>query len=416
MVSRADRSVLSEWWWTVDRLLLALFLFLIATGVVLSFAASPPVAQRLGLDSLYFVKRQIAFAIPAVPILIVTSFLQPKTLRRVCLAAFVIGLALMAATLAIGPEVKGARRWLSLGGLSVQPSEIVKPAFVILAAWLFAESVRRPDMPGVTLSVALVGAVIGLLVLQPDFGQTLLILLVWAALFFMAGMPWGLIAGFAGLGVAGLIAAYHTVAHVAKRIDRFLDPASGDAYQIRMAIDSFLNGGFFGRGPGEGTVKYRLPDAHTDFIFAVVAEEYGAILCMLLVGVFAAVVLRGLTRSMHEKDLFTRLAIAGLTLLFGLQSSINFAVNLQLMPAKGMTLPFISYGGSSTLAMAFGMGLLLALARRRPRPSLGPAPGAERFEAKGLRSWLPGRRVEGTMTTSAARDPAAAQAVSGRAT
>ncbi|MDQ4060425.1 MAG: putative lipid II flippase FtsW [Pseudomonadota bacterium] len=375
MVSRADRSVFAEWWWTVDRLLLALFLLLIMAGVVLSFAASPAVAQRLGLDSLYFVKRQIVFALPAIPILVATSFMDARTLRRVCLVVFVVALALMAATLVVGAEIKGARRWISLAGLSLQPSEFVKPAFVILAAWLFAESVKRPDMPGVPLALALVGSVAGLLVLQPDFGQTLLIVLVWAALYFMAGMPWLLIAGLGGAGAAALVAAYEAVPHVRKRIDSFLDPAAV-SYQIEQALKSVGNGGFLGRGPGEGAAKRVLPDAHTDFIFAVVVEEYGALLAMVLVAVFAAIIMRGLMRSLREEDLFTRLAIAGLVLLFGLQASINFAVNLHMMPAKGMTLPFISYGGSSALAMAFGMGLLLALARRRPRLAVRSRPVA----------------------------------------
>jgi cell division protein FtsW len=365
--ARTDQSAVARWWWTVDKWTLAALGLLIGFGAVLIMAASPAVAERIGTDSMHFVKRQLALLPFAVALMFFISLQTPKTVRRIAAVGFLIALALLAATFVIGTEIKGARRWINFPGLSLQPSEFVKPAFVVLAAWLFAESVKRPDMPGVPMALLLVGSAVGLLVLQPDFGQTLLIVLIWGALFFMAGMPMLVIAGLGGAGLALLLTAYRTVPHVAKRIDRFLNPASGDTFQVDMAIESFVRGGFFGRGPGEGAVKRVLPDAHTDFIFAVVAEEYGVLICMMLVAVFAAVLLRGLMRGVREEDLFTRLAIAGLTLLFGLQSSINFAVNLHLMPAKGMTLPFISYGGSSTLAMAFGMGLLLALARKKPR-------------------------------------------------
>ena len=267
----------------------------------------------------------------------------------------------------IGAEIKGATRWLQLGPIALQPSEIVKPAFVLLSAWLFAESRRRSDVPSLPLSILVYVLFVGLLVLQPDFGQMLLATLVWAGLFFVAGHALIWVGLLAGAGVAGIAAAYFTMPHVANRIDRFLNPAAGDTFQIDRAIQSFVNGGWFGRGPGEGTVKQVLPDAHTDFIFAVAAEEYGLIACLLLVAIYAFIVLRGLAHARLEPDGFVRQGLVGLLALFGLQAVINMAVTLGLLPAKGMTLPFISYGGSSLLSMAVTMGLVLGLARRRPR-------------------------------------------------
>jgi cell division protein FtsW len=250
--------------------------------------------------------------------------------------------------------------------VSLQPSEFVKPAFVVLTAWLFNESQKRRDVPGIELAVALYGIFATLLVLQPDFGQVLLVTLVWGALFYMAGINLVWIMALGAAGIAGLVTSYFLVPHVASRIDRFLDPASGDTYQTDRSIDSFLHGGWFGRGPGEGTVKNALPDSHTDFIFAVTAEEYGLIACIILLAMFAFIVLRGLSKASQEPDGFIRHAVAGLIMLFGLQTLINMAVNVGLLPAKGMTLPFVSYGGSSLLAMALTMGFALGLTRKRP--------------------------------------------------
>ncbi|MBA4789866.1 MAG: putative lipid II flippase FtsW [Pseudomonadota bacterium] len=367
MMSRADRTVLSEWWWTVDRLLLGSLFVLMMIGIVLCLAASPPIAARLGIaDPFHFVQRQVLFLIPATGVMIVTSFLSPRTIRRVCMVIFLVFWALLFATLAIGPEVKGARRWLMIAGITLQPSEFLKPAFVVLAAWLFSESNKRPEMPAQLLAIGLLGAVALPLVLQPDFGQTMLVSLVWCALFFLAGLRWIWMVGLMGFGLGGAVLAYNVVPHVRKRIDRFLDPATGDTYQIDTALQSFEHGGWFGQGPGEGTVKRILPDGHTDFIFAVAAEEFGVILCLILLSLFAFIIIRSLTRALDEQDPFARFAATGLALLFGLQASINMMVNVHLMPAKGMTLPFISYGGSSLISLAFGMGMLLAFSRRRP--------------------------------------------------
>jgi cell division protein FtsW len=370
MVSRTRRTAFAEWWWTVDHLLLFALGALMLAGIILLLAASPPVATKLGLEPFHFVNRQGLYLVPAIAIMVGTSFLSPRQVRRVALVVFIVGVALLAATLHFGAEVKGARRWIVMFGLNIQPSEFVKPAFVILVAWLFSESARKPDMPANGAALALLLLVVGLLVLQPDFGQTMLIAMIWGALFFMSGMRLIWVAGLAGVSAAGLAGAYYTVPHVAQRIRRFLDPSSGDTFQIDNSIESFLRGGWFGQGPGEGTVKRILPDSHADFVFAVAAEEFGIVLCLVLVGLFAFIVIRALSLALTNEDPFARFAAAGLAILFGAQSAINMAVNLHLIPAKGMTLPFISYGGSSLLSLAFGMGMLLALTRDRPRAEL----------------------------------------------
>jgi cell division protein FtsW len=375
MVSRVERTPFAAWWYTVDRLLLVALLALILTGIILSLAASPPVAARLGLDPFYFVHRHVIYLIPVLVVMLSTSFLPRRYIRRLALVVFVVSLALVAATLFYGAEVKGARRWIVILGVNLQPSEFLKPAFVILVAWLFGETARRPEMPANTIAMALLGLAITGLVLQPDFGQTMLIALVWGTLFFLAGMRLIWVIGLGGVAVAGISVAYLTIPHVTKRIQGFLNRGSGDTFNIDQALESFWRGGWFGRGPGEGTVKRVLPESHADFVFAVAAEEFGIVLCLLLVALFAFIVLRALRHAMHDEDPFARFAVAGLAILFGLQSAINMAVNLHLMPAKGMTLPFISYGGSSMISLAYGMGMLLALTRERPRAQLLASPG-----------------------------------------
>src|SRR5476651_1972206 len=375
MVSRAHRTPFGEWWWTVDRLTLGAIGALMLTGVVLSLAASPPVAGRLGLDPFFFVNRHILYLFPAIAIMLAVSFLSPRQIRRLSFVVFAVSLVMVAATPFYGVEIKGARRWLVLFSVNIQPSEFLKPAFVILVAWLFGESAKRPDMPTNAVSLAMLLLVVALLVVQPDFGQTMLIVLVWSALFFMAGMRLMWMFGLAGVASVGLLTAYFTVPHVAGRIQRFLNPASGDSFNIDIATESFVRGGWFGKGPGEGTVKRLLPESHTDFVFAVAAEEFGVALCLALVALFAFIVIRALLRAMRNDDPFARFAGAGLTMLFATQSAINMAVNLHLIPAKGMTLPFISYGGSSMMSLAYTMGMLLALTREQPRAAmLAPEP------------------------------------------
>jgi cell division protein FtsW len=367
MVSRLERTAFAAWWWTVDKLTLAALMALMLARNLLSRAASPPVAARLNLEPFYFVNRHILFLIPAIGVMLATSFLPPRHIRRLALAVFFVSLVLVFLTLKFGAEVKGAHRWLVILGVNIQPSEFLKPAFVILIAWLFGESARRPEMPANTMALALLGAVVTGLVLQPVVGQTVLILAVWGSLFFLAGMRVIWVAGLGAAALIGLTGAYFTVPHVARRIRGFIDRSSGDTFNVDLAVDSFIRGGWLGRGPGEGTIKRILPEGHTDFIFAVAAEEFGVVLCLVLLSLFAFIVVRGLLHALRHHDPFQRFAAAGLSILFGLQSAINMAVNAHLMPAKGMTLPFVSYGGSSMISLAWGMGMLLALTRDRPR-------------------------------------------------
>ncbi|MBO3760855.1 putative lipid II flippase FtsW [Ciceribacter sp. L1K23] len=365
MVSRAERGPLADWFWTIDRLFLVLFLLLMGIGFMLSFAASPAVAERLGLDSFHFVKRHAFFMLPAIGVMIGLSFLSPRQVRRAAVLLLAISIVLMVLALFFGVEVKGARRWVSIAGLSIQPSEFMKPAFVVICAWLFAEHARHPDIPGNLFAIILFGVVAALLVAQPDLGQTILTTVVWGAMFFMAGMPWLWITILGGIGVAGLGAAYVTLPHVAGRIDRFWT-GEGDTFQVDTAREAIIRGDWFGQGPGEGVVKRIIPDSHTDFIFSVAAEEFGILFCMALVALFAFLVLRGLSHAYRERDDFNRFAVAGLVLQIGSQSMINIGVNLELLPAKGMTLPLISYGGSSMIAICVTAGFILALTRHRP--------------------------------------------------
>ena len=372
MLSRAERSHVSAWWWTVDRWFLSAFAALMVMGIVFTMAGSPPVAERLGLSTFHFVNRHLLYLVPAIGIMAVTSMLSPRQVRRLALAVFVVGMALVVVALQVGVEIKGARRWI----FGIQPSEFVKPAFVILAAWAFSEGARRRDVPGTWLAVLLLPATIVPLMLQPDFGQTVLICAVWAGLFFMAGLHLLWVAGIGGIGVAGAFFAYNFLPHVRVRFDKFLNagdgPAThpGNSFQSDIAVDSFVQGGWFGKGPGEGTLKRILPDSHTDFIFAVTGEEFGVLAALMLMLVFAFIVIRGFNIAARNEDPFCRFATAGLVMLFGLQSAINMGVNLHLLPAKGMTLPLISYGGSSLLSVALGMGFLIAVTRRRPRSEI----------------------------------------------
>lgn len=365
MVSRAERGPLADWFWTIDRLFLVLFLLLMGIGFMLSFAASPAVAERLDLDSFHFVKRHAFFMLPAIVVMVGLSFLTPRQVRRAAIVLLAISLVLMVLALFFGVEVKGARRWVSIAGLSIQPSEFMKPAFVVICAWLFAEHARHPEIPGNLFAIILFGVVAVLLVAQPDLGQTILTSVVWGAMFFMAGVPWLWITVLGGLGVAGFVSAYLTLPHVAGRIDRFWT-GEGDTFQTDTAREAIIRGDWFGRGPGEGVVKRIIPDSHTDFIFSVAAEEFGIIFCMALVALFAFLVLRGLSHAYRERDDFNRFAVAGLVLQIGSQSMINIGVNLELLPAKGMTLPLISYGGSSMIAICVTAGFILALTRHRP--------------------------------------------------
>ncbi len=365
MFARIDQSPVARWWWTIDRWTLGALVLLIAFGSVLSMAASPAVAERLGYARLHFAERHLAAVPVAFAIMFAVSLLPPRTIRRVAFIGFAIAVGLLALTFVVGVEIKGARRWINLPGLSLQPSEFVKPTFTVVAAWLFTEQKERPGFPGNAISLALFVVLVGMLVKQPDLGMAVVIAIVWFAQFFMAGLRLYWLATGTIAGLAGFVGAYLWLPHVTSRINRFLDPAAGDSYQVNRSIEAFVNGGLWGRGPGEGTVKDVLPDAHADFVFAVAGEEFGLIVCIVIIGVFAFIVLRGFSRLLQEGNLFVLLSATGLLIQFGLQAIINMASTLHLIPTKGMTLPFLSYGGSSMLALALGMGMMLALTRRR---------------------------------------------------
>lgn len=365
MLASSDSSPLGLWWFSIDRWLLGALLALMAIGAVLVFAASPAVAERIGLDDWHFVRRQL-FLMPAALVLMIgLSLLTPRQARRLALLGFGVGFVLLLSTLVLGSDIKGARRWISILGFSLQPSELVKPFFAVLCAWLLARHQERPAFPGVLLSVGLLTSVVAVVALQPDIGMAVLMAAVWFVQMFLAGMSVYWVTAFMGCGLGALVGAYFVFPHVASRIDRFLYPETGDNYQVQRSLDAFAEGGLFGRGPGEGVVKQSLPDAHADFVFAVAGEELGLIACLLIVALFAFVVLRSFERARRDKSLFVTLAAVGLAVQFGIQALINMASTLRLMPTKGMTLPFISYGGSSLLAVAVGMGLLLALTRHR---------------------------------------------------
>ena len=363
--ARTDTSVVGRWWWTVDRWLLVAAGVLIAVGMLLTLAAGPPAAERIGADTFHFVRKQSVFLPLAIAVMLAISLLPPIWIRRFAAVGFAFSVVFLLATLALGDEINGARRWLRVGPLSIQPSEFVKPFFVVVSAWMFAAQRTNDGFPGNIIALGCLLMVCAILVAQPDVGMTLVVLSVWAVQFFMAGLPlfWVTLIAFAGLGA--LVGAYFLFPHVASRVDRFLDPSSGDTYQVSQAMKAFQNGGLFGRGPGEGRIKELLPAAHTDFIFAVAGEEFGVLLCLLVVALFGFLVLRSMLRVLRQDNLFVLLTVGGLAAQFGLQAFINMASSLHMMPTKGMTLPFMSYGGSSMLALAIAMGMILGLTRSR---------------------------------------------------
>jgi cell division protein FtsW len=389
-ISRTDNSTLGRWWWTVDRWTLAALLALIGLGYLMMLAASPAVAARVigeGSRGLLLAK-QVVFLVMAATLMLLVSLLTPAGVRRFAQVGCLVALLLTLATLVIGFETKGARRWLALPLLgTMQPSEFLKPCLAVVSAWLLAAgkadaAARAVEgrasgglLQGRLLyplgALALLALVALILKSQPDFGMLMVVVSVFLAQLFVAGLNLILVgvALCGGLGLA--IGAYFVLPHVKKRVDLFLHPESGDAFQITKSLEAFGHGGLFGRGPGEGTVKNQLPDAHADFVYAVAGEEFGFILCAIILGLFCFVVIRGLLRLLAESDLFVVLAATGLLAQFGLQAFVNMASSLHLIPTKGMTLPFVSYGGSSVLAIALGMGMLLALTRRRgPRSEL----------------------------------------------
>jgi len=364
-LARTDTSIVGRWWWTVDKSTLGVLLLLVVAGAVLTLAAGRPAAARIQLDSFHFVRQQMAIIVVGLGVLIATSLLSPRWVKRVgVLGLLFVWLPLTAAATFYGPEIKGAHRWLHLG-FSIQPSEFLKPCFAIFAAWMFSTWKEDKAFPGWIIATMLGGVIMALLAKQPDVGMAAVVFAIWFSQLFLAGLAYVWVAAAVVLASAVFVAAYHTIPHVAHRIKLFLDPASGDNYQIERSLGAFMNGGLFGKGPGEGTVKSQLPDAHSDFIFAVAGEEFGLIACLIIVAAYCFVVIRGLARVFEEQNLFVMYAATALLIGFGLQAFINMASALHLVPTKGMTLPFISYGGSSFVALAFGMGMVLALTRRR---------------------------------------------------
>jgi cell division protein FtsW len=363
-LTRSDRSVLGRWWWTIDRWTLFALIAIMGFGILLIQAATPAVAVKHGLDPYYFIARHLAMLTVAVVIIFGMSLLPPQKVRWYAAGGLAVFLPLLIVTPFVGAEIKGAVRWIPVFGLSLQPSEFVKPFFAVTAAWLFARQRERKGFPALSVNILLCGAIIVALLMQPDIGMSFLIASIWLGEFFLAGLPLAIVGMSLVSGVAGLFIAYYTFPHFTARMDKFLSH-SGDTYQVDRALDAFTNGGLFGTGPGEGTIKMSIPDAHADFVFAVAGEELGLIWCLVIIALFAFITLRGFWRMREESSLFVVLAASGLLIQFGLQAVINLASTLHLMPAKGMTLPFISYGGSSLWALSFGMGMLLALTRKR---------------------------------------------------
>ncbi len=373
LFSRTDRSILGRWWWTVDRGLLAAAGALIVLGIVLVLTASPAVAERVtrSHDTYMFIRKHLIFLIPSIGCMLGMSMLSTRNIWRVCGVVLVACLAAMLAVLFVGDEIKGARRWIDLFFFSFQPSEFAKPCFAVVAAWLIARKKDYPSQqfPAYQLAGGLFSVMLLLLIAQPDFGMAFVLSCMFAAEMFLAGLPWLWVGGLFILGAVGVGLAYLLLPHVHDRIERFLHPDSGDTYQVDKALDAFRNGGFAGTGPGQGTVKLDLPDAHADFVFAVAGEEFGLFACMI-VFLYGFIILRGFNKAMDSNDMFVVLAAGGLLTMFGLQAFINMGSSVHLLPAKGMTLPFISYGGSSLIAVGFAMGIILSLTRRQAQAGI----------------------------------------------
>ncbi len=371
-LDRRNTSALGRWWFTVDRAAFFCMLALICIGFFLVMAGSPPVARRLGYTDFYFVSRHQIFLGISTLVMVVVSMMESDRIRKIALMGFTLSLLLLLLLPLIGFENKGSIRWLRLGGMSIQPSEFMKPCLAVMIAWVFSLRISHPNFPAYRTAIGMYLVVAALLITQPDFGMTVTISGMFGVQLFLAGLPFIWVAGMAVLGVGGFFAAYFALPHVASRIDRFLDPSSGDNYQVEKSLEAFKGGGWFGRGPGEGVVKQHLPDSHTDFIFSVAGEEFGMLFCLAIITLFAVIVVRGFLKMGQEQDRFRMIAVGGLLAEFGIQAIVNMGVAVNLLPAKGMTLPFLSYGGSSIIAMAGGMGMMLALTRKRfgqPKPT-----------------------------------------------
>ena len=373
----AGEPLLPRWWRTLDKGSLAAVLALFSIGILLGLAASPPLAARNELPQFYYVYRQAQFGVLAFAAILIISMMSPGQVRRWGVLGFFATFIALLLLPWLGTDFgKGATRWYSLGFTSLQPSEFLKPCFVVFAAWLMSASFDRKGPPGLFMSFVIATGLALVLALQPDFGQAALIMGAWGMMYFVAGAPMLLLVGLAGAAVAAGSFAYKHSAHVRSRIDGFLDADIDPTTQIGHASSAIREGGLFGVGAGGGEIKRTLPDAHTDFIIAVAAEEYGVALCFIIIALFAFIVIRSLVALLKERDPFTRLAGTGLAVMVGMQATINLGVAVRLLPAKGMTLPFVSYGGSSMLAAGIGIGMLLAFTRRRPQDDLEDVFGA----------------------------------------
>ncbi len=364
--TRTDRSLLSLWWWTVDRWLLAFLIFISVFGAIFSFAATPMVAVKIGLPEFHFVKRHIIYTIAGLFVMTTISFLEIRAIKRFAVLLFLMSIILLVGTQFFGTEIKGAKRWINFGILIIQPSEFVKPAFAVLSAWMFSEQAINKDFPGGYISFGFYLLLIILMALQPDMGMIFVISAIWFGQLFLTGIPFGLVALFLVLGGLGIGGAYLLFPHVASRINRFIDPTAGDCYQINRSLEAFQNGGWFGVGPGEGIIKKHLPDAHADFVFSVIGEEFGTLVCVVVFLVYCLAILRSLIFVLKSKDTFVSFAVFGLIIQFAMQVFVNIGSSLHIIPTKGMTLPFISYGGSSMIALSLCLGMVLGLSRKRP--------------------------------------------------
>jgi len=370
LFSRVDQSKIADWWWTIDRGLLFCALILIVTGIVMVAAASPPVAERIGIGQFYFLKRHIIVLVPSVAIMIAISFLSPRNIWRLASLIFIGSLFMMVVVLVAGDEVKGARRWIRVMGFSLQPSEFAKMSFAVVGAWVMYLKKEKLNFPGYWVLAGLYGLVVLLMMMQPDFGMTVVTSVIFGTHIFLAGCPIWVVFGLTGAAFGGVIFSYFMFSHIRSRIDRFLNPDSGDTYQIEKSLEAFKEGGLFGTGPGQGTVKLSIPDAHADFIFSVAGEEFGLIFLLPFIGLFLYMILRGLNKIMREDDVFIVLTVSGILVMFAMQAFVHMGSSLGILPSKGMTLPFISYGGSSLLSSAIAMGIVLGLTRRQVQKSI----------------------------------------------
>lgn len=366
MLSRNERTLISNWFWTIDRHMLIAFIALMFFGITFLMGGGPPVSQRIGLSTFYFINRQILYLFPAFALMMSISFLDLKSLRRLSILLWILSYVLCIIALIYGPLIKGAHRWLYIGAITIQPSELLKPTFIIVVAWMLSHNILNDHVLGKSLYVLMLPTTLLPIIMQPDFGQACLLFFVWCVIMFAQGLHWIWVIGFATFGLTGVGIALLSFSHVSKRILHYIHKNSL-SYQEFWAHQAFLNGKWFGLGPGEGIAKEHLPDAHTDYLFSVIGEEYGIIICMIIVCVYCYIVLRCIGLALKMSNPFRKTATIGLAMLFGTQAYINIAVNVKLIPAKGMTLPFISYGGSSLLSTAFLAGALLVFTRRQPK-------------------------------------------------